>query len=138
MKKSVNHFLAIIKAGISAIPFVGGQISSLIGDYLPSSKGGEKQSHALAANEITERLLPLYNNVGLYVKDYYSRETKENYRLLSSIKDLLDRFKVCFIKYELSLPKNICGKLLYMENKLTEFYNKTAQSWSGKTGQWHK
>lgn len=37
MRERVNHFLAIIKAGISAIPFAGGPISSLLGDYLPSS-----------------------------------------------------------------------------------------------------
>ena len=125
MRKNVNHFLAIIKAGISAIPFVGGPISSLISDYLPSSIGGKKQSQALAVNEITEHLLPLYNNIGLYVRDYYSRETKENYRLFNSIKDLLDRSKACFIKYEFSLPKDIYEKLLYIEKKLTEFYNKT-------------
>jgi hypothetical protein len=124
-KKRVNHFLAFIKAVISAIPFVGGPISSLIGDYFPSSEGDKKQRQALAVNEITEHLLPLYNNVGLYVRDYYSRQTKENYRLFNSIKDLLDAFKVCFIKYELSLPKDICEHLLYMENKLSEFYNKT-------------
>jgi len=50
---------------------------------------------------------------------------RKNYRLFSSIKDLLDRSKVCFIKYEYSLPKDIYEKLLYMEKKLTEFYNKT-------------
>ncbi len=118
--------MAIIKAGLSAIPVVGGPISSLIGDYLPFSIGGKKHSQALAVNEITEHLMLLYNDIGLYVRDYYSRETKENYRLSSSIKDLLDRTKACFIKYEFSLPKDIYEKLLYIENKLTEFYIKTA------------
>jgi len=126
MKKRVNHFLAIIKAVISVIPWVGGPLSSLMGDYFPSLKGSKEQSQALAVNEITEHLLTLYNNVGLYVRDYYSREPKGNYCLFSSIKNLLDGFKVCFIKYELSVPKDIYEKLLYMENKLTEFYNKTA------------
>jgi len=37
MKKKVNHILAVIKAGIAAIPYIGGSISSLIGDYFSSS-----------------------------------------------------------------------------------------------------
>ena len=125
MRKRVNHFLAILKAGISVIPVVGGPISSLLGDYLPSSVGGKEQSQALAVNEIVEHLLPLYNNIGLYVRDYYPRETKENYRLFSSNQDLLERSKVCFIKNEFSLPQDIYEKLLYVEKKLTEFHNKT-------------
>lgn len=38
MKKSGSeHALAIIKAGLSAVPFVGGSIASLIGDYIPTA-----------------------------------------------------------------------------------------------------
>lgn len=125
MKKRFEHFLAITKAGISAIPVVGGPIASLIGDYFQSSKAGQNLSQTSAVKQLTEHLLPLYNDVGLYVRNYYSREAKENYHHFSSIKDLLDRFKVCFIKYDLSLPKDVYEKVLYMENKLTEFYNKT-------------
>lgn len=32
-----DHLLAVVKAGLSAIPTVGGPIASLIGDYVPSS-----------------------------------------------------------------------------------------------------
>lgn len=38
MKKSkADHALAAVKAGLSAIPVVGGAIASLIGDYVPTS-----------------------------------------------------------------------------------------------------
>ena len=36
-KKKSEHALAIIKAGLSAIPAVGGPIGSLIGDYVPTA-----------------------------------------------------------------------------------------------------
>jgi len=32
-----DHVLAIVKAGINAVPIVGGPIASLISDYLPTS-----------------------------------------------------------------------------------------------------
>ena len=37
MKTKSDHTIAIIKAGISAIPYIGGSIASLIGDYVPSA-----------------------------------------------------------------------------------------------------
>lgn len=36
-KSKGEHTLAVFKAGISAVPFVGGPISSLIGDYIPTA-----------------------------------------------------------------------------------------------------
>jgi hypothetical protein len=36
-KRRSDHVLAIIKAGISAVPVIGGSIASLITDYVPSS-----------------------------------------------------------------------------------------------------
>ena len=36
-KTKSEHTLAIIKAGMSGLPIVGGPISSLIGDYIPSA-----------------------------------------------------------------------------------------------------
>lgn len=37
MKTKSDHVLAVTKAGISAIPYIGGTIASLIGDYVPSA-----------------------------------------------------------------------------------------------------
>ena len=37
MKTKSDHVMAIIKAGVSAIPCIGGSIASLIGDYVPSA-----------------------------------------------------------------------------------------------------
>lgn len=36
-KSASDHALALIKAGMNAVPIVGGPIASLIGDYLPMS-----------------------------------------------------------------------------------------------------
>jgi len=36
-KTKPDHALAIIKAGVSAVPYIGGAIASLIGDYVPSA-----------------------------------------------------------------------------------------------------
>jgi hypothetical protein len=36
-KTKSDHALAIIKAGVSTVPYIGGAIASLIGDYVPSA-----------------------------------------------------------------------------------------------------
>ena len=36
-KPKTEHALALIKAGISTVPIVGGAIGSLIGDYVPTA-----------------------------------------------------------------------------------------------------
>lgn len=36
-KTKSDHAIAIIKAGVSAVPYIGGSIASLIGDYVPSA-----------------------------------------------------------------------------------------------------
>jgi hypothetical protein len=36
-KSASDHALAVIKAGLNAVPYVGGPIASLIGDYVPTS-----------------------------------------------------------------------------------------------------
>lgn len=42
MKKKVDHILSVLKAGTAAIPIIGGSISSLIGDYFPTSSEERK------------------------------------------------------------------------------------------------
>ena len=36
-KKTSDHALALIKAGVEAVPIIGGPIASLIGDYVPTA-----------------------------------------------------------------------------------------------------
>jgi hypothetical protein len=36
-KQKSEHLLALVKAGLSAVPIVGGPIASLIGDYVPTA-----------------------------------------------------------------------------------------------------
>lgn len=55
-KKPSDHALAIVKAGISAVPIVGGSIASLIGDYIPSST---QRSIEQAIDDLTQQLSEL-------------------------------------------------------------------------------
>jgi len=36
-KEARDHILAVVKAGVSGVPMVGGTLASLIGDYIPSA-----------------------------------------------------------------------------------------------------
>ncbi|MCA3175830.1 MAG: hypothetical protein ING36_09875 [Burkholderiales bacterium] len=36
-KPTSEHVLAVVKAGLNAVPYVGGSIASLIGDYIPTA-----------------------------------------------------------------------------------------------------
>ena len=51
-----DHFVALVKAAVSAAPCVGGPLSSLIGDYVPLSR---QQAAETAAQLLAERLAAL-------------------------------------------------------------------------------
>jgi len=36
-KRTSDHVLSLIKAGVAAVPYIGGPIASLIGDYIPTA-----------------------------------------------------------------------------------------------------
>jgi len=55
-KTNSEHALAIFKAGVSAVPIVGGSIASLIGDYIPSAT---EKSITQAIKLLEERLTEL-------------------------------------------------------------------------------
>ncbi len=57
---ATDHALAILKAGLNAVPIVGGSIASLIGDYIPSSTQRALQA---AVEELKERLAKLENRI---------------------------------------------------------------------------
>lgn len=48
-----DHILAVVKAGLSAVPIVGGPLASLIGDYIPSAT---QRSIGKAIEMLKERL----------------------------------------------------------------------------------
>ena len=52
-KEASDHALAAIKASISLVPYVGGAIASLIGDYVPSAT---QRSLNAAIAELKSRL----------------------------------------------------------------------------------
>lgn len=59
-KTKTDHALVIIKAGISAVPGVGGPIASLIGDYIPTAT---QRSIDMAITLLKRRLEELKNRI---------------------------------------------------------------------------
>lgn len=59
-KTGTDHALAVIRAGLSAFPYIGGPLASLIGDYIPSSTQRRTEE---AMKMLTERLAALQDRV---------------------------------------------------------------------------
>ena len=54
-KTKSEHALVLIKAGISAVPVVGGAVASLIGDYVPTAtQKSIERAIVLLRNRLTE------------------------------------------------------------------------------------
>ena len=67
MKKNASdHSLAVIKAGLAVVPVVGGSISSLIGDYIPTAT---EKSRDRAIELLTQRIEGLGDRVDVEVVD---------------------------------------------------------------------
>ncbi len=52
-RRTADHALSIFKAGISALPVVGGPIASLIGDYIPTAT---ERAVEFTANQLKSRI----------------------------------------------------------------------------------
>jgi len=70
-KTKSDHALAIIKAGISGVPYVGGVLASLIGDYVPSAT---QRSIEIALEILKQKLAQLENRIdpGAVNKDEFA------------------------------------------------------------------
>ena len=67
MKKSKSeHALALVKAGLSGIPVVGGSIASLVGDYVPTAT---QKSQDRASELLRSRLEELDDRIDLEAVD---------------------------------------------------------------------
>jgi hypothetical protein len=77
-KTKVEHALAVIKAGISAVPYVGGPIASLISDYIPTATDRTVKAFA---REVGERLECLEHRIDVQTvnKDEFSELFKSCY-----------------------------------------------------------
>lgn len=77
MEKS-EHVLAIVKAGVSTVPCVGGAIASLIGDYIPTAT---QKSIETATNLLSERLTELEDRIDIdsVNKDEFAELFKSSY-----------------------------------------------------------
>ncbi len=66
-----DHFVNVIKASLSAIPLIGGPISSLIGDYIPKKK--EKRLHNFI-RDLTIKLEEHHQQINSTNVDYIKTE----------------------------------------------------------------
>lgn len=80
-KTKSKHTLAIIKAGISAVPIIGGSISSLIGDYIPTAT---QKSIELAVQDLQAKLEKLEKRIDVDAvnKDEFAEIFKSSYLII--------------------------------------------------------
>ena len=80
-KEPRDHILAVCKAGISAVPFVGGSIASLIGDYIPTAT---ERTISDSINMLKKRLEELGDRVDADCvnKDEFSELFKSCYLII--------------------------------------------------------
>lgn len=77
-KDKTDHAIAVFKAGISAVPWVGGAIASLIGDYIPSAT---EKSINRAMELLKNRLKDLEDRIdpASVNKDHFAELFKSSY-----------------------------------------------------------
>ena len=80
-KTKSEHALAVIKAGLSAIPVVGGSLASLVADYIPTAT---QRSIEEALKSLREKLTALQDRIDTEVvnKDEFSELFKSSYLLI--------------------------------------------------------
>ena len=80
-KSNSEHALAIIKAGISAVPIVGGSISSLIGDYIPTAT---QKSIDFAIHDLRTKLESIVDRIDAETinKDHFAEIFKSSYLII--------------------------------------------------------
>jgi hypothetical protein len=77
-KSKSEHALALLKAGISAVPYVGGPVASLIADYVPTAT---QKSIDLAMSLLRDRLTELESRLDVEAvnKDEFAELFKSCY-----------------------------------------------------------
>lgn len=80
-KTSGEHAIAIVKAGINAVPVVGGAIASLIGDYIPTAT---QQTIEKTLKVVSERVEALGNRIdpNAVNKDEFAELFKSTYLVI--------------------------------------------------------
>jgi hypothetical protein len=113
-KKPKDHILAIIKAGVSAVPIVGGSVASLIGDYIPTAtqKSVEKGIDILKSRleELGDRIDAEYVD-----KDEFSELFKTCYLIMVKTHQEKKLQGVAELIANILLKKNDPNKLSYTE-----------------------
>lgn len=96
-----DHALAVIKAGLSAVPTIGGPLASLIGDYIPASS---HQRIEQAVEILSEQLRQLESRLDL------SALNKEDFAELfkSSYLTIVRTHREEKIRAAVSVVSNIC------------------------------
>lgn len=65
-KSGLDHIIAVVKAGVSGVPVIGGPLASLIGDYVPDSTS---RSVNEALRLFTERLRAMEDRIDVLAVD---------------------------------------------------------------------
>lgn len=113
MKKS-EHALALIKAGISAVPYIGGPIASLIGDYVPTAT---QRSIETAITLLQEQLEALKDRIdpNSVNKDEFSELFKSCYLIIVRTHQKTKLRAVTALILNLLLKDGDTDKLSYTE-----------------------
>lgn len=80
-KTKSEHALAVIKAGLSAVPVIGGSLASLVADYIPTAT---QRSLEEALKSLREKLAVLRDRIDTEAvnKDEFSELFKSSYLLI--------------------------------------------------------
>lgn len=83
-------------------------------------KPGEKNGY----NEIYSHLSCLYNDIGLFVKQYYDSENSRNSEISKVLHERTKEFVPLLAKYELSLSKKLYGEITTFFDLLLDYKNR--------------
>ena len=115
MKKSKDdHAISIIKSGLSAIPIVGGSISSLISDYIPTSS---QKIIADAVESIGQKIELMQDRIDIEMidKEEFSELFKSCYLIMIRSHKKKKLNAATSILVNLLLKKNDSDKMSYTE-----------------------
>jgi hypothetical protein len=114
MKEPRDHILAVCKAGISAVPVVGGTIASLIGDYIPTAT---ENTIGESVNILSKRIEKLGNRIDAKCvnKDEFSELFKSCYLIIIRTHQQKKIQGAVELICNILLKKGDADKLIYTE-----------------------
>ena len=113
-KQASDHAISVIKAGLSAVPVVGGTIASLIGDYVPNAT---ERSIGLAIEELGQHISSLEGRIdpGSVNQDEFSELFKSCYLVIVRTHQQEKRSAAVRLIANILLREGDSDKLTYTE-----------------------